>query len=71
MHGAYHCAVAADDVVDAVCSPSASQGPGSIASDGEGVDYHQDASVRKCNNHYMVTNILLWMPVVLLISAEY
>ena len=43
------CVVTADSVVDAVCSPLASQGPESFASDNEAVDYQQDESVSICN----------------------
>ena len=33
--------------MEAVCSPCASHETGSVASDGEGVDYHQDELVSK------------------------
>ena len=61
VHGAchYHFAVAAE--ADVVCSPSVSQGTASVMSDGEGVDYHQNESVWKCNNSCADQDVVLVM----------
>lgn len=49
---------AADAGVEAVCSPCASHETGSVASDGEGVDYHQDELVSKFTSSVLVLHVM-------------